>query len=44
VYWPFTAQEMQDFAQLLADTIRARIQSGQNIYHQAAPPPIRMRS
>jgi hypothetical protein len=34
-YSPFTAQEMQGFAQLLADTIRARIQSGQNIYDQA---------
>jgi hypothetical protein len=31
VYSPFTAQEMQGFAQLLADTIRARIVSGQNI-------------
>jgi hypothetical protein len=38
VYSPFTAQEMQGFAQLLADTIRARIQSGQNIYDQAAAP------
>jgi hypothetical protein len=37
-YSPFTAQEMQGFAQLLADTIRARIQSGQNIYDQAAAP------
>jgi len=37
-YSPFTAQEMQGFAQLLADTIRARIQSGQNIYDQPAAP------
>ena len=37
-YSPFTAQEMQGFAQLLADTIRKRIQSGQNIYDQAATP------
>jgi hypothetical protein len=37
-YSPFTAQEMQGFAQLLADTIRARIQSGQNIFDQAAAP------
>ena len=37
-YSPFTAQEMQGFAQLLADTIRARIVSGQNIYDQAATP------
>jgi hypothetical protein len=29
---------MQGFAQLLADTIRKRIQSGQNIYDQAATP------
>ena len=29
---------MQGFAQLLADTIRARIQRGQNIYDQAAAP------
>jgi hypothetical protein len=38
VYSPFTAQEMQGFAQGLADTIRARIQSGQNVYDQAAAP------
>jgi len=38
VYSPFTAQEMQGFGQLLADTIRARIQAGQNIYDQAAAP------
>jgi hypothetical protein len=37
-YSPFTAQEMQGFAQLLADTISTRIQSGQNIYDQAAAP------
>ena len=29
---------MQAFAQVLADTIRARIQRGQNIYDQAAAP------
>jgi hypothetical protein len=29
---------MQGFAQVLADSIRARIQSGQNIYDQAAAP------
>jgi hypothetical protein len=29
---------MQVFAQVLADSIRARIQSGQNIYDQAAAP------
>jgi hypothetical protein len=38
VYSPYTADEMQGFGQLLADTIRARIQSGQNIYDQAAAP------
>jgi hypothetical protein len=38
VYSPFTAQEMQGFAQLLADVIKARIVSGQNIYDQAAAP------
>ena len=38
VYSPFTAFEMQGFAQILADTIRQRIQSGQNIYDQAAAP------
>ncbi len=36
VYSPYTADEMQDFAHALADSIRARIQSGQNIYDQAA--------
>lgn len=36
VYSPYTATEMQGFAQVLADSIRARIQSGQNIYDQAA--------
>ena len=30
VYSPYTAIEMQGFAQVLADSIRARIQSGQN--------------
>jgi hypothetical protein len=38
VYSPYTATEMQGFAQALADSIRARIQSGQNIYDQAAAP------
>jgi hypothetical protein len=32
VYSPYTATEMQGFAQVLADSIRARIQSRQNIY------------
>jgi hypothetical protein len=38
VYSPYTSDEMQGFGQLLADTIRARIQSGRNIYDQAAAP------
>src|ERR1035438_1066846 len=38
VYSPYTATEMQGFAQVLADSIRARIQSGRNIYDQAATP------
>jgi hypothetical protein len=38
VYSPYTATEMQRFAQVLTDSIRARIQSGQNIYDQAAAP------
>ena len=38
VYSPYTAEEMLGFAQLLADTIRTRIQRGQNIYDQAAAP------
>src|ERR1017187_667346 len=38
VYSGYTATEMQGFAQVLADTIRARIQSGRNIYDQAAAP------
>jgi hypothetical protein len=38
VYSPYTAEEMQGFAQVLADAIRARIQSGQNIYDQPAAP------
>ena len=38
VYSPYTGQEMQGFAQVLADSIRKRIQSGQNIYDQAAAP------
>ena len=37
-YSGYTATEMQGFAQVLADSIRARIQSGQNIYDQAAAP------
>ena len=37
VYSPFTGAEMNTFAQLLADTIVARIRSGQTIYDQAAP-------
>jgi len=38
VYSPYTATEMQGFAQVFADSIRARIQSGRNIYDQAAAP------
>jgi vacuolar-type H+-ATPase subunit H len=38
VYSPYTSDEMLGFGQLLADTIRARIQSGQNINDQAAAP------
>jgi hypothetical protein len=38
VYSPYTATEMQGFGHVLADSIRARIQSGQNIYDQAAAP------
>jgi hypothetical protein len=38
VYSPFTADEMHGFAQVLADSIRARIQSGENIYDQPAAP------
>ena len=38
VYSPYTANEMQGFAQVLADSIRVRIQSGRNIYDQAAAP------
>src|ERR1044071_3342244 len=38
VYSPYIAYEMQGFAQVLADSIRARIQSGQNIYDQPAAP------
>ena len=38
VYSPYTSDEMLGFGQLLADTIRTRIQSGQNIYDQAAAP------
>ncbi|HEY6345268.1 MAG TPA: hypothetical protein VIY49_27550 [Bryobacteraceae bacterium] len=38
VYSPYRATEMQGFGQALADSIRVRIQSGQNIYDQAAAP------
>lgn len=38
VYSPYAAPQMQGFAQLLADSIRMRIQSGQNIYDQAVAP------
>jgi hypothetical protein len=38
VYSPYTSQEMQGFAQVLADAIKKRIQSGQNIYDQSAAP------
>jgi hypothetical protein len=38
VYSAYTAYEMQGFAQVLAYAIRARIQSGQNIYDQPATP------
>ena len=37
-YSSYTAQEMQGFGQVLADAIKARIQSGQNIYDQPAAP------
>ncbi len=32
----YTAAEVQGFGQVLADSIRTRIQSGQNIYDQSA--------
>jgi hypothetical protein len=38
VYSPYSAEEMQGFGQVLADAIRARIQSGQNIYDLPATP------
>jgi hypothetical protein len=38
VYSPYAANEMQGFAQALADSVRARIRSGQNIYDQPAAP------
>jgi hypothetical protein len=38
VYSPYSTTEMQGFAQALADSIRGRIQSGQNIYDQPAAP------
>ena len=37
VYSTYTGTEMQGFAQVLADSIRARIQSGQDIYDQGSP-------
>jgi hypothetical protein len=37
-YSPYTATEIQGFAQVLADSIRVRIQNGQSIYDQAAAP------
>ena len=36
VYSPYTSEEMQGFAQILADAIKKRIQSGLNIYDQPA--------
>ena len=36
VYSPYTSDEMLGFGELLADTIRQRIQSGVNIYDQEA--------
>jgi hypothetical protein len=38
VYSPYTALGMQAFAQVLAGSIRARIQSVRNIYDQVAAP------
>ena len=38
VYSAYSSEEMQGFAQVLADSIRVRIQSGQNIYDQPAAP------
>jgi hypothetical protein len=38
VYSGYTATEMQGFAQVLADSIRGRIQGGRNIYDQTAAP------
>jgi hypothetical protein len=38
VYSPYTSEEMQGFAQVLADSTRTRIQSGQNICNQPAAP------
>jgi hypothetical protein len=38
VYSGYTSDEMLGFGELLADTIRARIQRGQNIYDQPAAP------
>jgi hypothetical protein len=38
VHSPYTATEMQDFAPVLTDSIRARIENGQNIYDQAVAP------
>jgi hypothetical protein len=38
VYSPFTSLEMHGFAQVLTDSIVARIRSGQNVYDQPASP------
>jgi hypothetical protein len=38
IYSPYTAYEMQAFAQVLADSIRTRIQNGQNMFDQPAAP------
>jgi hypothetical protein len=38
VYSAYTATAMQAFAQVLTDSIRGRIQRGQNIYDQGAAP------
>jgi len=38
VYSSYSSEEMQGFAQVLADSIFVRIQSGQNIYDQPAAP------
>ena len=38
VYSPYTPYEMNAFAQVLADSIRTRIQSGRNMFDQPAAP------